>query len=194
MKQKMFLLKRWGQSNAGFTIIELVVAMGITLILATVILANFRTGERSRRVQFAADQIVQDFRSIQNSVQTGAVQLNNPACPKGKIPDNLYVTIQANSTGYDIKATDKCLNSNFIVRNSVLPQQTRIKSLTFDGSPASLVTVKVNPPFAVMKACFGSDCNPVSAFTEIKIIVESSADSSLSRTVTVNGLSGQITQ
>lgn len=175
----------------GFTIIELVVSIAIMATLTTIILANFRSGERSRRVQFAADQIVQDFRSIQNSVQTGAVSLNT-TCAQGKIPANLFITIPTGAVGYDIMARDKC-GSAFSVRTSTLPAQTRITSLSLNNSTANSVTVRTDPPFATLRACVNASCSPAS-FSEVKITVGLSTDASISREVTVNGLSGQITQ
>lgn len=50
----------------GFTLIEVIVVVSITAILAGVMLANFRGGEKSRLVAVAAQQVAQNVRLAQN--------------------------------------------------------------------------------------------------------------------------------
>lgn len=58
---------------AGFSLIELVVAMGIFVLIATVILANFRQGQKEDNLRLAATELSSDIRRVQTLGMSGQI-------------------------------------------------------------------------------------------------------------------------
>ena len=65
----------------GFTIIELLVSLGIFVIITTMVVANFRAGSRSDELKIAADALSSDLRRAQNMALAG--QEVNGVTPTG---------------------------------------------------------------------------------------------------------------
>lgn len=61
------------KSGAGFTLTELLISITIFVILATVVLANFRTGGYSDDLRATADEMVANIRRVQNLAVAGAL-------------------------------------------------------------------------------------------------------------------------
>ena len=55
----------------GFTLIELIVVMTITIILSSLVLANYRDGQKRYALAQSAQQLVSDLRRIQNMAMNG---------------------------------------------------------------------------------------------------------------------------
>lgn len=66
-------LSGWGGLVRGFTLTELLVSITIFVILATVVLANFRTGGYSDDLRATADELVANIRRVQNLAVAGAL-------------------------------------------------------------------------------------------------------------------------
>lgn len=65
--------KRNGKSGAGFTLPELLVSIAVFVILASVVLANFRQGGYSDDLRATADELVANIRRVQNLAVAGAL-------------------------------------------------------------------------------------------------------------------------
>lgn len=65
----------------GFTIIELLVSLGIFVIITTMVVANFRAGSRSDELKIAASALSSDLRRAQNMALAG--QEVNGVTPMG---------------------------------------------------------------------------------------------------------------
>ena len=85
--------------------IELLVVITITALIATVSLANYRHGEKSRRVAFASDGLIGVFKNAQTYALSGkATNNSNPLC---RVAARYYVSLNYSDT-YSLKAINNC--------------------------------------------------------------------------------------
>lgn len=79
--------------NAGFSVIDLLVAAGITILLLSVVVANFRQGSQNQDIGRAVDQLTSRLRLVQvNSLsgsRVGICYVSNPSAPTGQEPVGL---------------------------------------------------------------------------------------------------------
>ncbi|MFH2136366.1 MAG: GspH/FimT family pseudopilin [Patescibacteria group bacterium] len=59
------------RSKGGFTIIELLVSLGIFIIVTTMVVTNFRGGSRSDELKIAAETVASNLRRAQNMALAG---------------------------------------------------------------------------------------------------------------------------
>lgn len=57
--------------NKGFTLIELLTSISIIVLLSTLLLANYRAGEKQFALKRSAYKLAQDLRSIEQMTMTG---------------------------------------------------------------------------------------------------------------------------
>ncbi len=69
-----------GKSLTGFTLIELMVVLGIILILTTVVLINYRTGNQQLALARSAHKLAQDIRRAQEMTMSSREE---GSCPSG---------------------------------------------------------------------------------------------------------------
>jgi len=62
----------------GFTLIELMVTMGIIIIISSIVLTNFREGDRRTTLSLKSQQLVADLREMQNNAQVAASLASGP--------------------------------------------------------------------------------------------------------------------
>ena len=174
------------QRQNGYSLIELIIALAIMGILATMVMANFRAGEKQRNTQLGADAIMTALRTAQNYSQSGKKTSNtNTSCQTAQY---YYVDFNS-STQYSLNALNNCSTTDTI-QVYTLPRNIRFRSATVDGvSAAADLKVLYTPPFA--KTTASRDSGPASAYSQILITIESS-DAKYSKTVTANGISGSI--
>src|SRR5438105_3633871 len=129
------------KNKFGFTLIELIVVISIMAILTLITVANFRQGEKQKRVGLASDTVISSLRDAQTYALAGKNTNNsNPACT---IPQyyrvDFYYSID--STIY-VYARNACSSTDSIEVNQ-LPQSTRIKAggLSVNGTPIASTTL-----------------------------------------------------
>jgi len=178
------------RSNKGFTLIELLTVMLITAMIATMTLANYRHGEKSRRVAIASDGIVSALTQAQNYVLAGKSTTN--ADVNCRVPKSYFITFTYNPV-YSIRALNNCAGTDTI-QSFTLPDNTRIKvnGLILDaGIVNNSLKIIFTSPFGQIKANKdnGSDISFIASFITIE-----STDGSISKTITVDGIAGKIQQ
>lgn len=174
-------------STSGFTLIEMLVVIFMIGIISTISITNFRAAERSKRVLLASDIVVNAIRNTQNFTLTGK---NNPGTasncqtPRYVVnilyPNRLTIYEWNSCGGYDQ------------VETFTLPANTRFQAngLKLNGVNAAIaVAFYFTPPFASMTA--QADSGGKIVFTTATLTVEST-DGVVSKTVTVDGVSGRI--
>jgi prepilin-type N-terminal cleavage/methylation domain-containing protein len=180
---------------SGFTLIELLVSLFILVVLTTIILADFRRGEKQTRVRLSADIVTTAIRTAQNYTLSGK-QLDQSTCTIGGVLEKSAVAYYAHFHVNDVPhvhAEDKC-GIHHRIGNFPLLQQVRLKSdgLIIDGAALTEMRVVFYPPFGRLRGSAFGDGSPIyQDFSTMSITVEY-IDSSISRTITVDGISGRI--
>ena len=176
-------------NQSGFTLIELIVVIFILGIISSIIIANFRNGEKSKRVTIGADTIVDALRTAQEDALTGKNTSNSNA--NCKIP--LYYFIDFSySNSFTLSAYNNC-DVVEQIQTYTLPTNTTIKSgsiklngLALPGHLKILFTL----PFAtsVANSVLGSF-----KFTSVSLVVQAT-DGSFTKTVTIDGISNRVSE
>ncbi len=174
--------------SAGFTLIELLIAIMVMSLLSTIVLLNYRSADRTRRVQLAADMVVSALTDAQNLALSGK---GGSGCING---NNTTINPYVVTINYGLQ--DISLHCGTTVfRTYTLPAGTQIQSsgLSIDGTTTNQIYFYYYPPFANIKACATSCSDTTGAiFTSAALTLESNQGAATSRTVTVDGLTGRI--
>lgn len=176
-------------SKSGFTLIELLVVMFIMVTLSTISVANFRQGEKRKRVAIAADTITNSFRTAQNSVLTG--KKTNNADPSCRQAVAYFLSMDYPVNSYSLWAFNNCSTYDMLETYS-LPPNTRVRAngFTINGTPGGVsLNIIFYAPFGRITGSL--DNNPYINFATATITVES-MDGSVSKTVTIDGVAGRI--
>jgi prepilin-type N-terminal cleavage/methylation domain-containing protein len=130
-------------SRKGFTIIELLVAMGIFVVITSMVVANFRTGSQSDELKIAAEALVSNLRKAQNMALAG--QLKDGASPPGgygvyfKLADTdryiIFADLDGRPLDYDV---GEALSDGTVI----LPRDVRIINV----EPTVIASVVFKPP------------------------------------------------
>jgi prepilin-type N-terminal cleavage/methylation domain-containing protein len=187
---------RYFRIKSGFTLIEVIVAVSILIILMTVSLANFRSGEKNRRLGLSAEGIVSAIRLAQNYSLAGK-QVYISGCAN-TAPLSYRVEFSSSSSSYQIYGENSC--GTVLIESSSLLQQTvfnaqslQVANLNGDVTTPAIVNLKFTPPFGLMSVSTTSGASAVfSKFRSIGITVLLETDASRTRTVNVDGVSGRI--
>jgi hypothetical protein len=163
--------------------------MAITAIITGINIANFRAGEKSKRVQLASDTVINAARTAQNSTLTG--KAISSSCANHKAVS--YILRVSNPTTWVVWGEDSCGSFNAVESYTLPMGTTNSVNLTIDGSIVSGLQIKFVPPYGIMTASshvsLGS--GPFNAFTSINIPVQTT-DGSIIRTVRIDGVAGRI--
>jgi prepilin-type N-terminal cleavage/methylation domain-containing protein len=139
-------------TNRGFTMIEMVVSLGIIAVLIGSFVVNYRGGSRNSELALTSQKTVSDLRFVQNST-LGSTRYNG-LVPRGgwgihfsKLAgSNTYYTIFADIDGdrnYDSPAEDNPVHGG---RRIELPPDTTISELLFSATPKNSIDVIFLPP------------------------------------------------
>lgn len=74
------------QNKGGFTLLELLVSIGIFTLLATLIFVNFRFGNDVQNFEQAPKELAESLRSVQNMALSGVTAPTNDADPRSVAP------------------------------------------------------------------------------------------------------------
>ena len=156
---------------SGFTIIELLVVIFIIGLLSTLVLVNYRGGQKKYALSQSVQQLVSDLREAQNMAMSG-VDIEGQYYGYG-----VYVNRHDLNTSYQLYAdenNDNKYDSGESLETVSLPEGIEIK-LT---SPASKVDVFFRSPEPTTYINSPSSVNPGTITLELK-------GASLTKTITV---------
>ncbi len=128
----------------GFTLIEMLVSIAILALLSTVIIANYRAGQRQVNVQNAANQLASDLRVAQNYTLSGKENASGNF-PTGGWGVHLvngnasYILFADNNGNYTYDAGEEFKTLN-------LPNKTQISAIQINGSDTSPLDIVFEPP------------------------------------------------
>lgn len=165
----------------GFTIIELLVSLGIFVVVTAMVVANFRGGSRSDELRIASEALISNLRKAQNMAFSG--QLVNGVNPPGGYgvyfklsePDR-YVIFADQDGDFGYTAGEGLIDGTII-----LPKDIRISAV----GPQANSSVVFKPP----KPTIYINGATADATLSVKLVHNLSGKT---RTVTVKRISGQI--
>jgi len=76
-------------TKKGFTLIELIISIAITVIIGGIILANYRVGQKQQTLRAEAQKLVSTLRQAQNMASAGKTYLY-PDETKAEVPEYGY--------------------------------------------------------------------------------------------------------
>ena len=127
--------------SKAFTLVELLVTVGIIILLTALILPDYRAGERQFALQRSAHKLAQDLRRAQEMAMSAKEFPGAPATFKGAHG----VKFQNNSSDYILFAdldNDQVYDSGEVIETLPLEKKVKISNL----SPASPLTISFTPP------------------------------------------------
>lgn len=137
----------------GFTIIELLVSLGIFVVVTTMVVANFRAGSRSDELKITAETLVSNLRRAQNMALAG--QLTDGVTPPGgygvyvKLAEADRYVIFADKNGNLVYDDGEALVDGIIF----LPRNVRIEKIEKTLGATISGEVVFKPPKPVIYIC-----------------------------------------
>jgi type II secretory pathway pseudopilin PulG len=190
------------KNNKGFSIVELLVIIFIMGLLIAATLANYRVGEKRRKVGITVDGIIGTLTSAQNTILTGKqiatylTPISGTPCASDKSIAGNAVTFNTTQNFVRVLATDKCGAVFEIERyNFTAGTQIRSSGISTVGcggcspSPSS-ISVTFTPPFGKIKFIEGSTSYD---FNRIDVVIQAT-DGANPKTLQIDGVSGRFSQ
>ncbi len=185
-------------SQQGFTLLELLITIAVIGLIATLMLANFKQGEKVKRVQLTIDGVVNLIRLGQNYTLAGKqIQRTSGCSGDNTIADYRIVVTNASSV-INLYADDKC-GTAVLIDKYTLPDKVQQKNngVSYTVCSPSCSTVTANrveflftPPFGKITARTGSS-GSYTDFSSADITYQST-DGTSTKTFRVDGVSGRI--
>ncbi|MBX4187894.1 MAG: prepilin-type N-terminal cleavage/methylation domain-containing protein [Candidatus Doudnabacteria bacterium] len=192
--------------QSGFSLLELLVIVVIMVILGSVMIANFRQGERQKRVNLARDTVISAIRFAQNQTlagkqiqrDTSVTVVRGTRCATDNSVKSYWAEFD-NTNTITIMAEDTC-NAVMSTTSYTLPNRTKFAgSNPFQGQntsgafSSSTVATRFVAPFASIT--LSSTASPLgSNFTKadwIRFSIQSD-DLVVTKTVLFDAISGNI--
>ncbi len=151
--------------SAGFTLIELIVVMGVILLLTGGALAGFGNYNQSQRLKQTAKTFITDLRQAQSKATTGT----RSKCSSGTIFGGYSVTFSG--TDYTLNAV--CDGGNVVDRKVTLPTGISVNAnpVTFTFLPLTgAVTATPVPTYPLVITFSQSGVNQIVNISAMGII------------------------
>jgi prepilin-type N-terminal cleavage/methylation domain-containing protein len=172
----------------GFTLIEMLVVVAVTAILAMVSVANFRAAEKRKRVALGVDSIIAAISLAQTYSQSGKATTNSdPSC---RVAQYYYVRFTYTNS-YTVHALNNCGGTD-LIDTFTLPPLVRVQTagLVMDSiAGVSSMQVAFYPPFAQVRGGLNVAAN--STFNTAVVTLQSD-DGSVIKAATIDGVVGRV--
>lgn len=141
-KTELFLTRANPKVQKGFTLVELLVVISISMVIGAAAIMNFTGGERTNAVTRAANLILTKVRSVQNKATTVAQGNGNVPCGYG-----LHYQNETSLKIFSVspKSSFKCANIN----SSSSDESNRKYGSTAESVSSDLETVELKRPNVV---------------------------------------------
>ncbi len=184
-------------TQTGFTLLELTITIAILGLLSTLMLANFRQGEKIKRVAISVDGAVNLARLGQNYTLAGKQVQNNGGCASNAVADFRYY-ITTTSTTIDLYADSQSCGSPILMDSYTLPARVQHKTSGIaytvcnpgcNTSNVNTLHIKFLPPFGKMMA--STNGTTYTNFSTADITFQSD-DGTKQKGFRIDGVSGRI--
>ncbi|OIO47762.1 MAG: hypothetical protein AUJ28_00465 [Parcubacteria group bacterium CG1_02_37_51] len=134
------MIKLFNRKSRGFTIMELIVSIGVFMSLFLMVTVNFRTAESSNDLRLETQKIASDIRKLQTLALTGSTYNYNGTSTEMGI-GGFGVKFSNGSTTYAIYS-DTAMNYGVLDQDDVLLESVTLASdfsnilITTEGSDA----------------------------------------------------------
>ena len=147
------------KSQTGFTLVELLIVMGIVSILTGILFLNYGSTEERLKLERAAQKLAQDIRRTQEF----ALVAKKQDCGGGTATSTYLIKFEKGEKDYQILAV--CPSELLEVANTTLEKKVYIKSLETNEGDSNPLTITFAPPDPIV--IINNDEN----FKEAKIIL-----------------------
>lgn len=183
-------------NNLGFTLIELLVVISIMVILTTVFLVNFGSVGKVRSVNIAKNNVVSDLRRMQTAA------LSSKDITPGVLSGDYGATFNMSTPGYyQLVADDNSGARQTPLGTYYIPNNATLSSIRVTKSDGTVL----NPTYAeiLFKTTYGrilvtysgsSTSGTKETDDVVRLTFTSTADATLSSTIDINGVTGNINQ
>lgn len=162
--------------QSGFTLVEMLVIVAITVMLSVFVTVNFSELRASQELSSAATDFISKAREVQNYIFTGFVVAG------GEKADAYEIRIAANTTSYQIYyEIDSVLS---LLETVNLPANMRINQIKVGGAATTPVTIRMTSPFGNITV----NGSP-SQLTEVELVQSTSGRT---KAVVIDPISGRI--
>lgn len=197
--------------SSGFTLIEMLVVIGIMAMIIGLFLVNFNALEGARNLKIAQNQLVTDIRKIQ-SYTLSSRNVSSSGKPAHYYIIKFDTSTLNNKKNYTIQAIDNASTASVDLQTILLPRTSQISSLSVQpasgsAQTATCVQVAFSLPFGRVFMDYKTDgtaCNIANTFQnsinldQNKNIVlsitlqDASANPPTTKIVEINGISQSI--
>jgi prepilin-type N-terminal cleavage/methylation domain-containing protein len=178
----------------GFTLIEMLVVISIFGILTSVVIANLAGLGATRSVRNAKGNLVSDLRRMQSASLSSKDINGTPSASYG-----VRITSVGTALGYDLVGYDKNSATRVVLESHNLPgAYIKTVQMTRPGGTTTTATawegLFLNPFGRLAQTYSGGSVSMTNDYDVITVITISSKDSSATSTITINGITGGISE
>lgn len=165
----------------GFTLLELLIIIGILVVLSTVVTVRFATLRQQQEIYAEARELTSKIREIQNFVLSGKITAQGQAAEAYEI--SLTYPAQTFSVNYIIR-TSVTTTQTYALETVNMNANVEVNELRVSGNPKFPVLLRFEAPFG--KVVVDGQANRI---LTIRLAHKRSGQT---RTITVDGISGRI--
>ena len=176
----------------GFTLVEMLVVIGMVAILGGIAFVSFRPGNESLALDRASHRIAQDIRRA-TSLALEAKSINNCTSPDKPASGYGVYVAKSNPTEYiiygDCDHTSGSSKEGYksgkdvILETIILEAPTLIDSLTVDGAAEGDWSIAFFPPTPVVAICVDDKCDTKSG--QASLVLADKNNTALRKTIKV---------
>lgn len=177
-------LQKKVRTAGGFSLIELIVVISITTMVGSLMLANFKQGQKTQAVRASADAVVSSLREMQNKTLAGEKHPSGqPARAFG------WQVVTGNTGQFNTFSEENGPSNKQILETIKLEKNVQISNIVIGSTNATGLEVRFFPPFGAIAMTGASYTEAEDLVVRFDITYPST---SISRRITVDGITGRI--
>lgn len=170
---------RQEEKQRGFTLIELMIVVAITVTLTTIVALNFQALRAQQELHNAANDLISQLREIQNFVLAGKIVPGTT-----EAADEYEINFTVGNPVYQIDYKVGTPSVSGTLRTVTLPQNIRLNQIVVGVTPRPNLEVEIESPFGEI-----SVSGPAGQVVRLELMHQAT---SRTRSVIIDTLSGRI--